>query len=114
MASALTPLGQRTKAGFEKKFGKTVGDQKFEAAMSSGMIDRAKMENVGLVEPPEPGEGSPAEEAAESPADEAAEEVQEPAEPPPPRLPPVQAKKKGKVPVGLARGAPGMFQKRPG
>lgn len=46
MASALTPLGQRTREGFIKKFGAKEGAAKFQSAMDNGLIDRGKMENV--------------------------------------------------------------------
>jgi hypothetical protein len=120
-APALTPLGERTKAGFEKKWGKKSGDKKFEDAMDNGLIDRGKMENLGLA-----ADSDAASEGTEAPGDDEAEgELDQPGDGggsmgplpmmgPPPPLPPVRKLPKKKLPVGLARGAPGKFQRRPG
>lgn len=117
--SALTPLGERTKKGFEDKYGKAQGDKKFAEAMDKGLIDRGKMENVGLADARKtpPAEGSPAEEAAESPDDELNEdEMSEPVMAATPVNPSggSQPRAKRAPAVMPARGAPGKFQKRPG
>jgi hypothetical protein len=39
----LTPLGQRTLGGYQEKFGDEAGHSKFEAAVSSGMLERKRM-----------------------------------------------------------------------
>jgi hypothetical protein len=39
----LSPLGQRTLAGFMDKWGDTEGHTRFESAVSNGTIERAKM-----------------------------------------------------------------------
>jgi hypothetical protein len=41
--AALTALGRRTLAGFQKKYGEEEGETKFNAAISRGTIDRKKM-----------------------------------------------------------------------
>jgi hypothetical protein len=40
---ALTPLGQRTLAGFKKRYGEEEGETRFNRAMENGAIDRKKM-----------------------------------------------------------------------
>ncbi len=39
----LTPLGQRTLAGFQTKYGQTDGQARFQKAVSAGHIDPAKL-----------------------------------------------------------------------
>jgi hypothetical protein len=92
MASALTPLGTRTRAGFIKKYGAKEGAKKFTEAMDKGLIDRSKMENLGI----DDGESVDAEEERQATPGNPSGGGQP--------LP------KGNV----GRGAPGTFQKRPG
>lgn len=121
MASALTPLGQRTKAGFIKKFGKQ-GAAKFSAAMDKGLIDRGKMENVGLNDDdsgdetssagPPPGAGAEMIDSATPPG--MAEGGAMTGLPLPPVKPNPTRPGKRRVPMTTARAAGGNFQKRPG
>lgn len=39
----LTPIGQRTLAGFQQKWGDDEGHQKFEAAVAAGTLSRSTM-----------------------------------------------------------------------
>lgn len=42
-SGALSPIGQRVVAGYESKYGKEAGHDKFEQAIKDGRIDRSKM-----------------------------------------------------------------------
>jgi hypothetical protein len=89
--SQLTPLGQRTRAGFITKYGAKEGARKFDDAMAKGLIDRSKMENVGL-------------------SDETASDEEEMQATPSNPSGGSQPQPKG----GVGRGAAGSFQRRPG
>jgi hypothetical protein len=43
-SGTLTALGQRTLAGFQQRYGTQAGHAKFDKAISSGVLSRAKME----------------------------------------------------------------------
>jgi len=118
MASALTPLGQRTRAGFIKKYGAKTGPQKHKEAMDKGLLDRSKQENIGLTADADEGAAPSPAGGSEMMDNEPPEAMAEGAAIPPmpipaPRPNPSKAGKR-KVPLGLARAAQGAFQRRPG
>jgi hypothetical protein len=106
MPSALTPLGKRTLAGFVSKYGAKQGPAKFRDALDKGLIDRGKMENVGLADDAETADDAAAAgEEADVPV--ARGQISQ-------MNAPIVAPARSPTGPSVGRGAPGRFQKRPG